>query len=100
MSYTPAGKEEPKKDVIPELRRTTGPVTCAMSEDALNWALEYAFNLGESYPKVGPVQAGRMVIQSLAGRNMLRILRINTVGLTEHVESALPLKTTQSEYEG
>lgn len=80
---------------IPELKQEGAGLSYNVPANCLNWALEYAFGLGKDYANVGPDTASRMVVQSMAGRNMIRIVHSHWVGLTEHVDSVKTLKADE-----
>ena len=85
---------------IPELKAEGGDVAYSVPANCLTWALEYACMLVQDHSNLSPETAARMVIQTMAGRNMIRIVRSHWVGLTEHVDSVAPLRITQDDYEG
>lgn len=84
---------------VPELKERDSEFAYSVPGNCLTWALEYAFGLGAQHASIGSETAARNVIQSMAGRNMIHIVRSHWVGLTEHID-AVVLKKTETEYEG
>src|ERR1700678_3820026 len=98
--------------IIPELRESPYDCTYVIHHNWLNWALEYAFELAKCSDVIKPEIASRMVVQTLAGSNALRVIHMQFNGLTDKVTidgvgTKLELyeynpgpKVTQVEYEG
>jgi hypothetical protein len=73
-----------ESSAIPELRDSPNNVAYGINENWFNWALEYAFELGKR-ANIQPESASRIVVQSLAGRNAIKIIRTQVNGLTERI---------------
>jgi hypothetical protein len=69
-------------NVIPVLRKSKYQCAYGINENFFEWALEYAFNLGVNGGQDAE-SAARSVIQSLAGRNAIKIILTQVNGLTE-----------------
>jgi hypothetical protein len=71
--------------IVPEVKPQGDPALAfGISENYLYWALDYAFVLGKNHNSLLTAdQAARNVIQSLAGRNAIKVVRSQVNGLTE-----------------
>jgi hypothetical protein len=82
-------------------------IKLSMDEGSLNWGLASAIDVARNHPGADAANIVRNTVQSMLGRNMIKVERITVVGLTEHAEpveetviTTTTTRTTQVEYEG